>query len=94
MKSVEQVNALTLDEYYLLCEAHALNEERRVYDMHLNAWLNYIVQAEKEVGKGKNKKVVPMFKSFDEFYKGAKKQDKKDSKLDKEFIQLVIQANK
>lgn len=60
---LREVEALTLDEYYLRLEAYQLQRIQFEEDLALQAWLNQQVQATK--GK-KNPK--PVYTSFKKFY--------------------------
>ena len=45
-------------------KAFRLQQIDKEYDMHLQAWLNYVVQQTKEKGS----KHVPVFRKFKDFY--------------------------
>ena len=78
--TLEQVDNMTLREYEWLNEAAILREIDADYRNHLQAFLNFIVQAKKKNGKYKE---VPVYKTFHSFYdykkelKKAKKSDRK-----------------
>lgn len=78
--TLEQVDNMTLREYEWLNEAAILREIDADYRNHLQAFLNFVVQAKKKNGKNKE---VPVYKTFHSFYdykkelKKAKKSDRK-----------------
>lgn len=55
---------MRLSDYTLRMEAFNLREIDEEYKMHLNAWLHARVSDMKE----KNKKQVPIYRSFKDFY--------------------------
>lgn len=66
------------------------------HDMHLQAWLNHAVTSTKE----KNKKTVPVYKTFDEFFDYKKRlsevEGKKNSRLtpqQKKMAQIAAKVN-
>lgn len=71
---------MTLREYEWLHEAGRLREVDEDYRNHLQAFLNFVVQAKKKVGRNKE---VPVYKTFGSFFdydkevKRAKKSDKR-----------------
>ena len=69
-KSFEEVDRLTIPEYELLMEAVRLKQVDMDYRNHLQAYLNFVVKAEKKSGKGKSK---PVFSSFKKFFDYEKK---------------------
>ena len=76
-KSFEEVDRLTIPEYNLLMEAARLKQIDLDYRNHLQAWLNFVVQAKKKAGKHKQK---PVFKKFKEFYNYKEALEKKETK--------------
>lgn len=64
-KSFDEVDRLTIPEYNLLMEAARLKQIDLDYRNHLQAWLNFVVQAKKKAGKHKQK---PVYKKFKQFY--------------------------
>lgn len=64
-KSFAEVDDLTMEEYSLLMKAAALRQADLDYRNHLQAFLNFAVQAEKKVGKNKTK---PVYNRFEKFY--------------------------
>ncbi len=56
---------MTLYEYDLRMKARTLKEIDREYEIYLQAWTNYNVQATKKQGKDR---IVPMYKTFKQFY--------------------------
>ena len=69
-KSFAEVDRLTIPEYELLMEAVRLKQVDMDYRNHLQAYLNFVVKAEKKAGKGKSK---PVFSSFKKFFDYKKK---------------------
>ena len=64
-KNFAEVDDLTMEEYSLLMKAAALRQADLDYRNHLQAFLNFAVQAEKKVGKNKTK---PVYNRFEKFY--------------------------
>ena len=64
-KSFEEVNRLTFPEYKLLMQSVRLKKIDMEYQLHLQAFLNFAVKAQKKAGKGKSK---PVFREFEKFY--------------------------
>ncbi|AXF57795.1 hypothetical protein DT065_00420 [Salicibibacter kimchii] len=65
--------------------------------MHLQAWTNQQIKATKETGQGKNKKSVPVYKNFKDFFnyeKRMKQIDGKTTKEDKEKKRLAEVAKR
>lgn len=79
-KSFAEVDHLTLPEYRLLMEAVRLKQVDQDYRNHLQAYLNFVVKAEKKTGKNKSKPVYSQFKRFFDYEKEIDKITKKDSK--------------
>ncbi len=69
---------MTIPEYNLLMEAARLKQVDLDYRNHLQAWLNFAVQAKKKSGKYKQKPVYKKFKQFYD-YKEAIRNAKKDT---------------
>ena len=69
---------MTLPEYELLMEAAQLKQVDNDYRNHLQAFLNFAVQAEKKAGKGKSKPVYKKFKQFYDYEDEVQKITKKD----------------
>lgn len=63
------MDRLTIAEYELLIEAERYKQVDRDYRQHLQAYLNFAVQAEKKAGKGKSKPVYGKFKKFYDYEK-------------------------
>ena len=69
-------------------KAYNLERVEKEYEMHQQAWLNQIVQAQEKVGK----EYKPLYKSFDEFYdyeERKKEVVKPKPKVDKRYNHLV-----
>ncbi|MBU3876483.1 hypothetical protein HGO97_011740 [Faecalicatena sp. AGMB00832] len=56
---------MTIREYEMRMEAFRLGMVDRDYYIHWQAYLNFAVQAERPVGKGRTK---PVYNRFDKFY--------------------------
>lgn len=67
------MDALTLPEYELLMQAVKLKQVDADYRNHLQAYLNFAVQAEKKTGKNKSKPVYAKFKRFYDYEKELEK---------------------
>ena len=63
-KSFAEVDRLTIPEYNLLMKAVQLKQVDTDYRNHLQAFLNFSVQAEKKSGK----KSKPVYNKFEKFY--------------------------
>ncbi len=72
-KSFAEVDRLTIPEYRLLMEAERMKQIDRDYRNHLQAFLNFSVQAEKKAGKGKTR---PVYSRFEKFYNYEKEIEK------------------
>ena len=64
MNDFHAINCMTLFEYEIRLKAYELKQVDKDYDIHLQAWSNWNVQAMKESGK----KRVPVFKTFKQFF--------------------------
>lgn len=73
LKSFDEVNRLTIPEYKLLMKAVSLKRVDTDYRNHLQAFLNFIVKAEKKVGKHKSR---PVYTKFNQFYDYEKELNK------------------
>lgn len=82
-KSFAEVDRLTIPEYELLMEAVRLKQADTDYRNHLQAWLNFSVQATDKKGK-------PRFKKFKQFFDYEKRLEKArpDSKKESKFSGL------
>ena len=63
------MDRLTIPEYTLLMEAVRLREVDKDYRNHLQAFLNFVVKAEKKVGKNRSKPVYQRFRKFFDYEK-------------------------
>lgn len=79
-KSFAEVDCLTIPQYTLLMEAVRLKQIDRDYRNHLQAYLNFVVKAEKKSGKGKSKPVYTKFKQFYDYEKELEKVTHKENK--------------
>ena len=60
---------MTFPEYKLLMKSVRLKQIDAEYKLHLQAFLNFAVKAEKKAGKGKSKPVYREFKKFYDYEK-------------------------
>lgn len=81
-KSFDEVDRLTLPEYNLLMEAVRLKQIDFDYRNHLQAYLNFAVQATKKSGKT-SRPVYKTFKQFFDYEKEVQKIQKTKSKKSK-----------
>ena len=63
--SFDQVDQLTIAQYELMLAALELRMLDQNFYEHRQAFLNFAVQAEKKVGKGKTK---PVYRRFQQFF--------------------------
>lgn len=63
--SFDQVDQLTIAQYEVMMEALELRMLDQNLHEHRQAFLNFAVQAEKKVGKGKTK---PVYRKFNQFF--------------------------
>lgn len=75
-------------------KAFQLERIDKEYDMHLSAWLNHAVTATKE----QNKKQVPVYKKFEDFFNYKKRieeiEGKKQSKITPQMRRMAQIAAK
>lgn len=64
-KSFAEVDRLTIPEYELLMKAARLKQIDLDYRNHMQAYLNFMVKAEKKTGKNKT---TPVYRKFKKFY--------------------------
>lgn len=64
-KSFSEVDRLTFPEYRLLMQAVRLKNVDADYRNHLQAFLNFVVKAEKKTGKNTSR---PVYNKFIKFY--------------------------
>lgn len=79
-KSFAEVDRLTIPEYELLMEGVRLKQVDMDYRNHLQAYLNFVVKAEKKAGKGKSKPVYSSFKKFYDYEEKLAEVQKKSKK--------------
>ncbi|MEG1497573.1 MAG: hypothetical protein RR385_09405 [Clostridiales bacterium] len=72
-KGFKEVDRLTIPEYELLIKAVQLKQIDMDYRLHMSAYLNFVVKAEKKAGKNKT---VPVYKHFKKFYDYEKEIEK------------------
>ena len=93
-ETIEDAKRLTPYEYSLLMKAESMKRVDSEYEIHLQAWVNHQVKAEKEQGK----KTVPIYKKFDQFFNYEERIDsilkpKKEEKKLTNLERLMLQAN-
>ena len=84
MKSLDEVDQMTIREYRLLMKANNLKNIDRDYRVHQLAWLTNAARATKSAGKGKRRPVYAKFSQFFD-YRNAVRQalgKKKRSRFD------------
>lgn len=65
MNDLAEIARMTMYEYEMRLTAYRLRQVDREYEIHLQAWANWNVQAMKKQGKHKQ---VPVFKTFQQFF--------------------------
>lgn len=68
MNDMREIERMTIWEYELRMTAYALRKLDSERDIHLQAWVNRQVKAEKNIGTAKKPKMVPIFTNFKEFF--------------------------
>ena len=71
---------MTFPEYKLLMKAVRLKQIDKEYELHLQAYLNLLVKAEKKAGKGKSRPVYRKFKQFYDYEKRLAEIESKENK--------------
>lgn len=82
-KSFAEVDRLTIPEYEMLMEAVRLKQVDLDYRNHLQAYLNFVVKAEKKAGKNKTKPVFSNFKKFFDYEKALENAKSKEESKEK-----------
>lgn len=72
MKSLDEVDQMTIREYNLLMKALKLREVDRDYRIHQLAWLSTAAKAMKSAGKGKLRPVYTKFSQFFDYKKAVR----------------------
>ncbi|THB62176.1 hypothetical protein [Vagococcus silagei] len=97
MSNIKEIESMTVYEFNVRMLSYRLSELDKQQDLHLQAWLNQMVQATK--GSGKN--VKPYYRSFKEFfdfetYQNEILDEKNEVQLtdQNELKDLLMQANK
>ncbi|AAL97865.1 hypothetical protein [Streptococcus pyogenes] len=97
MTDINEIGRLTLYEYDLLMTGKALAAVDESHKAHKQAWINYQVTATKLVGGKKNKKEVPVYKKFKDFFdyeeEIRKITQEIDEGYDKKGMDLLLKAN-
>ncbi|MCL1989757.1 MAG: hypothetical protein FWG67_02590 [Defluviitaleaceae bacterium] len=90
-----QLGRMTLTHYYLMMKSVGLQLVDKQRALHMQAWLNVQAKATKQRGK----KVVPYFKSFDDFFKDplseqtGNKKTARHEQMNDELKQMLLKAN-
>lgn len=71
---------MTFPEYELLMKAARLKQIDKEYELHLQAYLNLLVKAQKKAGKGKSRPVYRKFKQFYDYEKRIAEIESKENK--------------
>jgi hypothetical protein len=61
----EDIDRMTLEEYTLRCKAYEMQNVKNMYDLHVQAWLDREINAEKKTGKNKTK---PVYRKLTDFF--------------------------
>lgn len=97
MTDINEIGRLTLYEYDLLMTGKALAAVDESHKAHKQAWINHQVTATKLVGGKKNKKEVPVYKKFKDFFdyeeEIRKITQEIDEGYDKKGMDLLFKAN-
>lgn len=97
MTDINEIGRLTLYEYDLLMTGKALASVDEAHKAHKQAWINHQVSATRLVGGGKNKKEVPVYKKFKDFFdyeaEIKKITNEVDESYDKKAMDLLLKAN-
>ena len=72
-KSFRDVDRLTIPQYELMMRAVRLKQVDMDYRNHMQAYLNFVVKAEKKTGKNKT---TPVYLHFKKFYNYEKEVEK------------------
>ena len=72
IRSLDEVDRLSIKEYEMLCEAEQYKQLDKQKDIALGAWLTFLATAKKKVGK-QLKPVYPTFESFFDYSKELKR---------------------
>ncbi|WP_301389868.1 hypothetical protein [Enterococcus entomosocium] len=83
MTDIRQIERMTPYEFEIRMTAHQLKRLDEQEAIHLQAWANRKVKAEKNIGTEKKPKIVPVFTKFEDFF------DKE--KLEKEILGIQTQ---
>lgn len=83
MKTLDEVDNMTIKEYRLHAKAMGLDQLDKQYWAHWQAFLNFAVKAEKRAGKGKTK---PVYSTFSKFFDYQKLKDEVEGKKQESTI--------
>lgn len=64
----DEIESLTLVRYHWRMRAQRLQRVDIEQDIHLQSFTNQLAKKTKETGSGKNKKSVPVFQNFKDFF--------------------------
>lgn len=59
---------MTYADFLIYKRAKMYRDEENLYNMHVQAFTNQRAKAVEEIGTGKNKKIVSIYKTFNDFY--------------------------
>lgn len=75
MTDIKQIERMTPYEFEIRMTAYQLKQLDEQEVIHLQAWANRKVKAEKNVGTEKKPKIVPVFTKFEDFFDKGKLED-------------------
>lgn len=78
----QQIEELTLPDYYLAMEGYAIRQTLHREDIALQAWFNQTVQST----KGSDKHPKPMYRKFEEFYNTEELEDEIRSNFEDDYV--------
>lgn len=98
----DTIGRITLNQYRQMMMASKLQNLDDLYKIHLQAWTHQQAKATKEVGAGKNKRSVPVYKKFEDFfdYEAALEEvtgesfKKEETPEMTDFLSKVVKANR
>lgn len=86
--SLAEFDQMTIREYEIRVKALRLKEVDKDYRIHMQAFLNYSVQAQRKAGKNKTKPVYSKFKKFFDYEKAIREAKGEDLKDHNRFTEL------
>lgn len=82
-KNLSEVDRMTIPEYKMMVKAYEYKAVDRNYYIHLLAFLNFAVQAQRSAGKGKTKPVYKRFSKFFNYEKEIKRVEEREKGADR-----------